>query len=95
MAEIVWLTILAVTLIFEGWTIWGDDEGGTTMSHFIIQGRAIGVWRVAIVSAIAWLCWHWLFEPDVMAPLPDDDVAIVAVAALATLVRRTPREGMR
>ena len=94
-AAAIWLSILAVSLIFEGWTIWGDDEPNTTLSFFVIRARAVGTWRVLIFSGMAWLTWHWGFEPDELASFPDDDIAVVVAMALGTLLRRTPRERMR
>lgn len=94
-AEIVWLTIGILALVFEGWTIWGDDEPQTTLSFMIIRARAVGVWRVLIVMAWSWLTWHWFYEPDALAPYPEDDLAIIITGGLATLIKRTPREKMR
>lgn len=94
MSTLVWSTIFLVGLGFEAYTI-VDRRRGTTLSAHVWRLRAHTATRALLVAATAWLVYHFWYEDPIAAETAVDDLAIPIVAALATLVRTTPREGAR
>ena len=84
LGHVVWILLLAGTLLFEGYTL-GKGVGSLTSNVGILT--AIWIGRAVVGGTLVWLFWHWILDRKPGIDWKDGLAALVG-AVIAVLAGR-------